>query len=473
MTNDRDSIDDLKRAARAALDASILRYEGRPVGTVAARDDGVDALNYGECFTRDFAVSAVAMLLEGRYDIVRNFLTVLAELQSRDRHMDCFRPSAGLMPASFGVIDGEGGQALHPDFGERAIARVAPVDAVLWWLVLLRAYTRASGDETFARSPQMVTAIERILDLCLIAKFEMFPTLLVPDGAYMIDRRMGVYGRPIDVQALFVASLRSAYELLPPAHPTRPAVLERLGHLIFHLRTYYWLDLGTLNEIYRYRTEQFGADVMNRFNIYPDAIPDWVKDWMPYEGGYFAGNLGPARMDFRFFAQGNLIAILTSLATEAQSTAIMGLIEQRWDDLVGRMPMKVCFPALEGRDWQVVTGSDPKNVPWSYHNGGSWPFLLWMLVAAAHKVGRDDLAQRAIDVAAVRIGRDGWVEYYDGRSGQLIGKEARRHQTWTIAGFLAAVSMVDGRRSSARKILEFEEAPEVVACTLEAEEAKT
>jgi len=37
----------------------------------------------------------------------------------------------------------------------------------------------------------------------------------------------------------------------------------------------------------------------------------------------------------------------------------MDLIDQRWHDLVGYAD-EICFPALEGRDWQVVTGSDPK-----------------------------------------------------------------------------------------------------------------
>lgn len=72
----------------------------------------------------------------------------------------------------------------------------------------------------------------------------------------------------------------------------------------------------------------------------------------------------------------------------------MDLIEQRWHDLVGYMPMKICFPALKGLEWRIVTGSDPKNRPWSYHNGGHWPVLLWLLVAAALKTGRVELAQK-------------------------------------------------------------------------------
>ena len=75
------------------------------------------------------------------------------------------------------------------------------------------------------------------------------------------------------------------------------------------------------------------------------------------------GNLGPGRMDFRFFTVGNMMAIITSLASEQESQNIMNLIEQRSTDLVGYMPMKICFPALEGMEWRIVTGCDPKNIP--------------------------------------------------------------------------------------------------------------
>ena len=34
----------------------------------------------------------------------------------------------------------------------------------------------------------------------------------------------------------------------------------------------------------------------------------------------------------------------------AQATAIMDLFEERWEDLVGEMPLKIVYPALEGHD---------------------------------------------------------------------------------------------------------------------------
>ncbi|KAF3952515.1 hypothetical protein CMV_021932 [Castanea mollissima] len=94
---------------------------------------------------------------------------------------------------------------------------------------------------------------------------------------------------------------------------------------------------------------------------------------MPLRGGYLIGNVSPARMDFQWSLLGNCITTLSCLATGAQATVILDLVEEHWEDLVGELPLKIVYPALEGRDWRTLTGVDPKNTRWSYHSGGSWP----------------------------------------------------------------------------------------------------
>jgi Alkaline and neutral invertase len=342
---------DLVTEAWQHLEKTIIYYQGRPVGTVAANDSSKDALNYDQCFIRDFVYSALAFLIQGRSEIVRNFLLETLALQSHEPQMDSFKPGPGLMPASFKVESKDGREYITADFGEHAIARVPPVDSCLWWIILLRAYTKATGDLSLAHQNEFQEGIKLILDMCLAHRFAMYPTMLVPDGAFMIDRRMGVYEHPLEIQVLFYAALRAARELLLPNNDNCTCldnIKQRLGTLTYHLREYYWIDLKRLNEIYRFEGDEFGAEVANRFNIYPESIPSWLIEWLPAKGGYLAGNLGPGRMDFRFFSLGNLMAIITSLASDRASRMIINLIEQRWHDLIGEMPMKLCFPALEG-----------------------------------------------------------------------------------------------------------------------------
>ena len=74
---------------------------------------------------------------------------------------------------------------------------------------------------------------------------------------------------------------------------------------------------------------------------------------------------------------------------------------------------------------------------------GSTAVLLWLVTAACIKTGRPQIARRAIELAESRLLKDGWPEYYDGKLGRYIGKQARKYQTWSIAGYLVAKMMLE------------------------------
>ncbi|KAL3843556.1 hypothetical protein ACJIZ3_000959 [Penstemon smallii] len=443
---------EVEKEAWRLLRSAVVTYCGSPVGTVAANDPNDKLpLNYDQVFIRDFIPSAFAFLLKGEGEIVRNFLLHTLQLQSWEKTVDCYSPGQGLMPASFKVRtvaldDNKFEEVLDPDFGESAIGRVAPVDSGLWWIILLRAYGKLTGDYALQERVDVQTGIKLILNLCLSDGFDMFPSLLVTDGSCMIDRRMGIHGHPLEIQALFYSALRCSREMLALDDGSKNlvrAINNRLSALSFHIREYYWVDLKKINEIYRYKTEEYSTEATNKFNIYPEQIPNWLMHWIPEEGGYLIGNLQPAHMDFRFFTLGNLWSIVSSLSTPKQNESILNLIEGKWDDLIGQMPLKICYPAVESEEWRIITGSDPKNTPWSYHNGGSWPTLLWQFTLACMKMGRGDLAKKAIESAEKRLPVDRWPEYYDTRNGKFIGKQARLYQTWSIAGFLTSKMLLE------------------------------
>lgn len=70
----------------------------------------------------------------------------------------------------------------------------------LWWIILLRAYGKITGDFSLQERIDVQTGIKLIMNLCLADGFDMFPTLLVTDGSCMIDRRMGIHGHPLEIQ---------------------------------------------------------------------------------------------------------------------------------------------------------------------------------------------------------------------------------------------------------------------------------
>jgi len=65
--------------------------------------------------------------------------------------------------------------------------------------LILQAYINVTGDTNLSEAPDFQQGLKSILSVLLNDRFEVFPTLLVPDGAFMIDWRLDVYGHPLDM----------------------------------------------------------------------------------------------------------------------------------------------------------------------------------------------------------------------------------------------------------------------------------
>ena len=72
-----------------------------------------------------------------------------------------------------------------------------------------------------------------------------------------------------------------------------------------------------------------------------------------------------------------------------------------------------------------------------------------MFTGAALKSGREDMARRAIDIAFQRLPRDSWPEYYDGKTGSLIGRRANLNQIWTATSLIIAHQLIQNPDSLA------------------------
>ncbi|CAN1792993.1 Probable alkaline/neutral invertase B [Linum perenne] len=147
-------VDSQLEEAWAALRKSLVVFRGQRVGTIATTDNSDENLNYDQVFVRDFIPSGLAFLMNRVPEIVKNF--ILKTLRSWEKKID----------------------------------RVAPVDYGFWWIFLLRAYTRSTGDTTLAELPECQMAMQLILSLCLSEGFNTFPTLLRTDGCSMIESQM-------------------------------------------------------------------------------------------------------------------------------------------------------------------------------------------------------------------------------------------------------------------------------------------
>ena len=116
---------------------------------------------------------------------------------------------------------------------------------------------------------------------------------------------------------------------------------------------------------------------------------------------------------------------------------------------MAQMPMRICHPPMEGVEWENKTGSDPKNWPWSYHNGGHWPSLLWyfggsillherihphadMLLMTQMKT----LVEECSGVSSTSFPASSGLSTSMDPQEPGLGSNHALYQTWTIVGFL-------------------------------------
>ena len=442
---------DIVQVAQEHFERTLVLAHGKPVGAVAALEHprGDQKANYGEVFLRDNVPVMAYLLMTGRFGIVRHFLEVSLDLQSSTYQ------TRGVFPTSF--VE-EGGK-LVADYGQRSIGRITSVDASLWWPVLCWLYVKRSQDLGFATSQKVQRGIQLLLDLVLHPSFEGTPVLFVPDCAFMIDRPMDVWGAPLEVEVLLYGCLRSCCRLMELAQRDSMSrlldqrlVLTRqwLHDLRRFLLKHYWVTSKTVQVLRRRPTEQYGEQqYQNEFNVQPQVIPPWLQDWLENRGGYLIGNMRTGRPDFRFYSLGNTLACLFGLITAPQQRALFRLVLHNRDHLMAQMPMRICHPPMEQEEWREKTGSDPKNWPWSYHNGGHWPSLLWYLAGAVLLHEQRHPTADALLMGQMRamleecywsqlnqLPRQQWAEYFDGPTGTWMGQQSRTYQTWTIVGFL-------------------------------------
>jgi hypothetical protein len=333
-------------------------------------------------------------------------------------------------------------------------------------------YVQRSGDRLWAVTPEVQIGIQKLLNLILQPSFRDEPTLFVPDGAFMIDRALDVWGNPLEIQALLYGALLSAVGLIQidlddkgctdqqSTSDLRDPQKALMGQQIYRksyaiawlkkLRNYmlkhYWVNSKIVQTIRRRPTEQYGDRVANEYNIQTETIPHWLQEWLGDQGGYLIGNVRTGRPDFRFFTLGNCLSATFDLISPTQQRSLFHLMHQNQTALFAQMPLRICHPPLESEDWRKKTGYDRKNLPWCYHNAGHWPCLFWFFAIATLRqqqrqssvdhVAIDLLLQDNYQVLLKRLPQEHWAEYFDGPSGVWVGQQARLSQTWTIVSFL-------------------------------------
>ena len=159
----------------------------------------------------------------------------------------------------------------------------------------------------------------------------------------------------------------------------------------------------------------------------------------------------------RFDLLGNSLAIISGLASQTRADELISWIEDECDNMRSRGDLVLNLPP---NFFPFIKPSDPDwheryfkyNNPGEYHNGGIWPFICGLYIAALVVAKRFNLAEKKLIALTnlmklssdknLKFGFNEWIKAQDGKP---VGQD---WQTWSAAMYLFAAKCVEEKKIS-------------------------
>jgi len=149
-----------------------------------------------------------------------------------------------------------------------------------------------------------------------------------------------------------------------------------------------------------------------------------------------------------FDSLGNLLAIVTDLATPEIAKSILDYIEK--NKINRPFPCRAINPPIKrgDKEWHAYFSRCSAKDPYQYLNAGIWPFIGGFYVAALVKIKAYDKAEQELNILAQanKLGRtEEWEfnEWLDGQTGEAKGSA---FQGWSAGAYLYACECVKQKK---------------------------
>jgi len=196
---------------------------------------------------------------------------------------------------------------------------------------------------------------------------------------------------------------------------------------------------------------------MNKFKITGGAQPRHVQEGFVIKNKpYFAFWTYKIYSSERFDLLGNSLAILSGIASQSRAEKMISWIEGECADMAKNGNLNVdlppnFFPYIIPSDSDWLPRYKLYNMPGEYHNGGIWPFVCGLYVAALVAAGKYRLAAEKLVVLTNIIRKSGsgnvefgFNEWIKAQNGKAMGQE---WQTWSAALYLYAARCVEEKKT--------------------------
>ena len=196
---------------------------------------------------------------------------------------------------------------------------------------------------------------------------------------------------------------------------------------------------------------------MSRFTITGENMHHHVREGLVVKHKpYYALWSYKIHSSERFDLLGNSLAILSGIASPGRAEAMISWIEEECADMRNKGELAVdlppnFFPFIKPEDPDWRERYSIYNNPGEYHNGGIWPFICGLYVAALVAAKKYKLAGEKL-MALTRVMKTsnngdidfGFNEWIKAQDGKAMGQN---WQTWSAALYLYAAKCVEDKRT--------------------------
>ncbi len=384
-------------AQALSASARIININITPVG-IAASIEG-----YRQVWARDSMITFLGAAIAKNDAVMQSFkqsLDTLAQYQDRFGQIP-YLVDIDTKKALFGSADG------NP-----------------WFVIGAAHYLKLSGDTQWVADNR--DKIVRALDWCESMDLSRLGLMMSPECFDWADL-IANHGHVLFPNALYIHALSVAADLLKVAAPEEAArFVNRRAHVLQTLQSYFWVrDAG-----------QYTDDTHGRVRTKMSLMLRKRPYFMPWVGLFDYGDY--------FDTTGNLLTVICGIASREQADEILDYIDKTG---VNRpYPVRVMHPPIQPGEegWREYYRIYNCNMPHQYHNGGIWPWVGGLYIAALVKAGRKERAREelALLAAALKLGSEPWEcnEWLHGETGVPMGM---RFQAWSAGMFLYAHHVVE------------------------------
>jgi len=370
---------------------------------------------YPQIWGRDSMVAFLGAAASGDAELIQ---TGRAALETLGRHQS----RLGLIPLN-----------VNPDSGYVSTENAGAVDSNLWFVLGHYLYFSISGDTSFLA--ESWGQIQRAIVWLEYQDMNECGLLEIPEAGNWMDLLAVNYNTLYD-NSLYYGAMLAYEELckhLPDEKCSEQPVI-RSAEIHERINLLMWIDRCWVAEHFAEHLEKLKSIRLEWFMLYHNIATISSRPfYLPWVGfrqyGDFCDSLG------------NLLAILTGVADGHRSEHILRYMKQV--GIAEPYPTKAIHPPIyPGEDnWREYYRSRNLNMPHQYHNGGIWPMIGGLHVAALVKQKWEAEAERLLVSLANAnrqgINEDSWEfnEWMHGQTGHPMGYA---RLGWSAAMYLYA-----------------------------------